>query len=177
MKDLKHLSQTRRNLEASFAGESMAHQKYLYFARVARRQGDEETAHLFEEIAKQETSHARGHLELLYPPEELTSERMLQLAIEGETYEYSEMYPGFEKTAVAEQEQAAAQEFAEQIEESKEHALTFQVMLEKAEKRFRGLAKVEQRHAGAYQHRLDEVAGTLKKTTAPAQSETAAHAG
>jgi rubrerythrin len=149
-------AKTLKNLEASFAGESMAHQKYLYFARVARHQGDEETAALFERIASEETSHARGHLQLLYPEDTLTPARMLELAIEGETYEYSEMYPAFRTTALEEQEHAAVAEFDEQIEESKEHAGRFEELLHKAERRFFGLAKVEQRHAQKYEARLEE---------------------
>ena len=58
---------TRENLEAAFAGESMANRKYLYFAKLARAKGDETVARLFEETANQETHHAFGHLELLYP--------------------------------------------------------------------------------------------------------------
>src|SRR5579872_6507890 len=99
MSQKEEFSQTRRNLDAAFAGESMAHQKYLYFAKIARDLGDEETAKLFEETARQETGHAYGHLALLHPPEGLTVEKVLQLAIEGERYEHTVMYPGFEEQA------------------------------------------------------------------------------
>jgi rubrerythrin len=58
---------TIANLEAAFAGESMAHIKYRYFAKIARSAGDEETAKVFEETANQEVQHALGHLDLLYP--------------------------------------------------------------------------------------------------------------
>jgi len=51
-------SVTVKNIEAAFAGESMAHIKYLYFARVCRAQGDEESARIFEETAAQEVQHA-----------------------------------------------------------------------------------------------------------------------
>src|SRR4051794_27317480 len=90
---------TKRNLDAAFAGESMAHQKYLYFAKLARDKGDEEAARLFEETAKQETGHAFAHLTLLYPSDQLTVEEVLQLAIQGERYEHTVMYPGFEEDA------------------------------------------------------------------------------
>jgi rubrerythrin len=153
----KKPEQTLKNLEAAFAGEAMAYQKYLYFARVARRHGDEETAAHFEEIARQETSHARGHLELLFPPETLDPRRVLELAIEGETHEYTEMYPAFRTTALEEGALAAAGEFDEQIEESKEHAGGFARMLEKAEKRFKGLGVIEERHAKRYEARLAEL--------------------
>ena len=58
---------TIQNLESAFAGESMAHIKYRYFAKLARAAGDEETAKIFEATADQEVMHAFGHLDLLYP--------------------------------------------------------------------------------------------------------------
>lgn len=148
---------TLQNLEAAFAGESMAHIKYRYFAKLARTAGDEETARTFEETADQEVAHAFGHLDLLYPAHEITPAKALQIAIEGETYEYSEMYPGFRKTAVDEGNHAAAAEIDEQIAESKEHAQQFKSVLEKAAKRFAALAKVEERHANHYQQALDKL--------------------
>jgi len=72
---------TVKNLEAAFAGESMAHIKYRYFAKLARAAGDEDTARVFEETAAQEIEHAFGHLDLLYPKTELTPARALQMAI------------------------------------------------------------------------------------------------
>ena len=148
-------SVTIKNLEAAFAGESMANRKYLYFARRARELGADDVAAVFENTAEQETAHAFGHLELLYPSNELTVERMLELAIEGETYEYTEMYPEFRHLALQEGNHAAVKEMDEQIEESKEHAEMFQMVLEKAAKRFAALAKVEERHAGHYQDALN----------------------
>lgn len=148
---------TLQNLEAAFAGESMAHIKYRYFAKLARAAGDEETARTFEETADQEVAHAFGHLDLLYPAHEITPAKALQIAIEGETYEYSEMYPGFRKTAVDEGNHAAVAEIDEQIAESKEHAQQFKSVLEKAAKRFAALAKVEERHANHYQQALDKL--------------------
>jgi rubrerythrin len=148
---------TLANLEAAFAGESMAPIKYRYFARLAREAGDEETARTFEETANQEVAHAFGHLDLLYPKADMTPAKALQMAIDGETYEYTEMYPGFRKTAEAEGNAAAVAEMSEQIEESKVHAAQFRATLEKAQKRFAALAKVEERHAAHYQARLDKV--------------------
>jgi len=148
---------TRQNLEAAFGGESMANRKYLYFAKIARQLGDEEVAALFEETAHQETAHALSHLELLYPPETLSVERLLQMAIEGETHEYTTMYPEFRATAVAEQDDAAVAEFLEQEAESREHADVFRAALQKAEKRFQVLAKVEEKHANRYREALDRV--------------------
>ena len=148
---------TIANLESAFAGESMAHIKYRYFAKLAREAGDIETAVAFEATADQEVMHAFGHLDLLYPKATMTPAKALQIAIDGETYEYTEMYPGFRKTAEAEGNAAAVAEMDEQIEESKVHAAQFKAMLAKAQKRFAALAKVEERHAAHYQARLDAV--------------------
>jgi len=148
---------TMANLEAAFAGESMAHIKYRYFAKIAREMGDEETARTFEETADQEVMHAFGHLDLLYPKANMTPAKALQIAIEGETYEYTQMYPSFRKTAEAEGAAAAVAEIDEQIEETKVHAAQFKATLEKAQKRFAALAKVEERHAKHYQSQLDKV--------------------
>jgi len=148
---------TLANLEAAFAGESMAHIKYRYFAKLAREMGDEDTARTFEETADQEMMHAFGHLDLLYPKASMTPAKALQIAIDGETYEYTEMYPGFRKTAEAEGQAAAVAEIDEQIAESRVHAAQFRATLEKAQKRFAALAKVEERHARRYQARLAKV--------------------
>ena len=149
---------TLQNLESAFAGESMAHIKYRYFARLARAAGDEETARAFEETADQEVQHAFGHLDLLYPASEITPAKALEIAIAGETYEYTEMYPGFRKTAVEEGNSAAIREIDEQISESKEHAANFKAVLEKASRRFAALAKVEERHANHYKDVLKKIA-------------------
>ncbi len=151
--------QTPVNLEAAFAGESMANRKYLYFARVARSKGDEQTAQLFERTAEEETAHAFGHLALLYPPETLEVEDLLRIAMEGELHETNEMYPEFERVARAEQDDAAVAEFKEQGAESAGHAAMFKDALAKAEKVFRGLAKVEARHAKRYQDALGALRG------------------
>jgi rubrerythrin len=148
---------TMANLEAAFAGESMAHIKYRYFAKLAREAGDMETAQAFEATADQEVMHAFGHLDLLYPKASMTPARALQIAIDGETYEYTEMYPRFRKTAEAEGQAAAVAEMDEQIAESKEHAAAFRATLERAQKRFAALAKVEERHANHYKAQLAKV--------------------
>jgi rubrerythrin len=148
---------TMANLEAAFAGESMAHIKYRYFAKIARDMGDEDTARTFEETADQEVMHAFGHLDLLYPKADMTPAKALQIAIDGETYEYTEMYPSFRKTAQDEGQAAAVAEMNEQIEESKVHAAQFKATLEKAQKRFAALAKVEERHANHYKAQLAQL--------------------
>jgi rubrerythrin len=154
---MKPESITIKNIESAFAGESMAHIKYRYFAKIARAQGDEATAKVFEDTADQEVQHAFGHLDLLYPSTELTPVKALEMAIAGETYEYTEMYPNFRHLAEQEGNTAAVKEMDEQIEESKEHAARFQQTLVKAAKRFAALAKVEERHANHYKATLAKV--------------------
>jgi rubrerythrin len=148
-------SVTIQNLEAAFAGEAMAHIKYRYFARIARAAGAEDVAAIFEATADQEVMHAFGHLDLLYPKAQMTPAKALEIAIEGETYEYTEMYPQFRHLAVEEGNQAAVAEFDEQMAESKEHADNFRRTLEMAAKRFAALAKVEERHANHYRDALN----------------------
>ena len=152
-------SPTLQNLESAFAGESMAHIKYRYFAKVCRAQGDEATARVFEETADQEILHAFGHLDLLYPSSSLSPAQCLEMAIAGETYEYTEMYPGFKAAAQAEGNHAAVAEIDDQIAESKVHAAAFQATLEKASKRFAALARVEEKHANHYRDTLARVNG------------------
>jgi rubrerythrin len=145
---------TLKNLESAFAGESMAYQKYLYFAKLARKKGFEEVAQAFEETAKHEIGHAEGHLRFLFPEDSLSVEDILKLAIAGETHEYTEMYPTYEKIAIEENHAMAVGEFKEQIAESKEHAEFFQKNLDKISKVFAGLAKVEAAHAKKYEDQL-----------------------
>ena len=149
---------TLANLEAAFAGESMAHIKYRYFARLCRAAGDEATAKVFESTADQELLHAFGHAELLFADETMTSAKCLQYAIDGETHEYTEMYPRFRHEAMIEGNTAAVAEMDEQIVESKEHAEMFKAVLDKAAKRFAALARVEEKHAKHYQAQKDAIA-------------------
>lgn len=146
------MSVTITNLESALAGESMAHIKYRYFAKLARAEGFEEVAKHFEHTADQEILHAWGHLELLIGKPD--TRKCLELAIEGETHEFTHMYPAFKEQA-AQEGHTAVVEFQEQIDESKEHAEEFRKVLAIAEKRFAALAKVEKRHAEAYQNVLD----------------------
>ncbi|HWJ94931.1 MAG TPA: rubrerythrin family protein [Telluria sp.] len=150
-------SVTIDNLEAAFAGESMAHIKYRYFAKLARAAGAIDVAEAFEATADQEVAHAFGHLDLLYPKDKLTPAKALEIAIEGETYEYTEMYPKFRHLALEEGNAAAVAEYDEQIAESREHAEQFKRTLELAAKRFAALAKVEERHANHYKDALDKL--------------------
>jgi rubrerythrin len=142
------MSVTLKNIESALAGESMAHIKYRYFAKIAREEGFEDVAQHFEHTADQEIKHAWGHLELLIGKP--STKECLQKAIDGETYEYTEMYPQFEAIAIREKDLEAEKEMRGQIQESLEHAEAFKAVLAKAEKRFAALKKVEERHANAY---------------------------
>lgn len=142
------MSITIKNLEAALAGESQAHIKYRYFARLARAEGFEDVARHFEHTADQELLHAWGHLELLIGKP--TAKECLDLAIAGETEEFTHMYPKMQAEAIEEGNTTAAAEAADQIAESKEHAEQFKKVLALAEKRFAALKKVEERHANAY---------------------------
>jgi len=146
------MSITLKNLESALAGESMAHIKYRYFAKIAREEGFEDVAKHFEHTADQEIKHAWGHLELLIGKP--STKECLEKAIEGETYEFTEMYPRMEEEAELEGNDDALLEARLQIAESKEHAEQFAAVLAKAEKRFAALKKVEERHANAYKQVL-----------------------
>ena len=105
MPDLRN-SQTERNLKAAFASESQANRRYLYFAQKADVEGYPDVAALFRSVAEGETGHAFGHFDFLKAVgDPVTGEPVgstednLRSAIAGETYEYTEMYPGFAKTA------------------------------------------------------------------------------
>jgi rubrerythrin len=149
------MSITIKNLESALAGESQAHVKYRYFAKIARAEGFEEVARHFEHTADQEILHAWSHLELLVGKPD--TRRCLEMAIEGETYEFTTMYPDFEREAVFEGNNEAAQEAKLQADESQEHAEQFIAVLKKAEKRFAALKKIEERHANAYKEKLENL--------------------
>jgi rubrerythrin len=97
---------TLENLKHAFAGESQANRRYLYFAKTADVEGHPDLAGLFRDTAEGETGHAHGHLDFIKqvgdPATGLPvgdTKKNLKAAIAGETYEYTEMYPGFAKTA------------------------------------------------------------------------------
>ena len=147
------MSVTIKNLEAALAGESQAHIKYRYFARIAMEEGHEEIAKHFWHTADQELQHAWGHLELLIGKP--TTKECLEMAIKGETYEFTYMYPRMKNAAHNEGNEAAVREAEHQIAESETHAEEFRACLTKAEKKFAALAKIEKRHAEAYQQKLE----------------------
>lgn len=90
-------SKTEKNLEAAFAGESQARNKYSYFADVARKEGLEQIAGVFLEASENERVHARRELEFLKGIGD--TETNLKTAAGGEHHEWTEMYVDFEKTA------------------------------------------------------------------------------
>jgi len=90
---------TKKNLEEAFAGESMARNKYDYFASVFRKAGYVQIANIFEETARNEKEHAKLWAKQLgYISDDLKTN--LQMAIEGERYETSTMYPQMAKDAL-----------------------------------------------------------------------------
>lgn len=149
------MSQTIKNLETAFAGESQAYMKYMYFAGLADQAGQFEVADHFYATAEQELKHAHSHLNLLIGKPDILE--TLQMAIDGETYEYTTMYPEMFKEAMEEGRLMDAREAQHQIEESKTHAEDFRQLLDLAAKRFGALARIERKHADGFQ-RLREAA-------------------
>ena len=130
-------SKTEENLKYAFAGESQANRRYLYFAKIADVEGYPDVAGLFRDVAEGETGHAHGHLEFLEEVgDPATGEpigdttKNLKASIAGETYEYTEMYPGFAKVA-------------------REEGLT------ECAEWFETLARAEKSHAGRFKKGLD----------------------
>ncbi len=132
-------TQTHKNLNEAFGGESMANRRYLYFARAAKQEGLEEVAELFEETANGETGHAFGHLDWLVNGEAGdpatgeplgSTEANLASAVAGETYEFTAMYPGFAKTARDEGFDEIADWMATLARAEKTHAGRFQKALD-----------------------------------------------
>ncbi|HEX2171383.1 MAG TPA: rubrerythrin family protein [Dehalococcoidia bacterium] len=133
-------SKSLENLKHAFAGESQANRRYLYFARVADIEGYPDVGGLFRDTAEAETGHAFGHLDYLKEvgdpatgvPFGDTSQN-LKSAVEGETYEFTEMYPGFAKTARDEGFAELSNWFETLARAEKSHAGRFQKGLENLE--------------------------------------------
>ncbi|MEW5765072.1 MAG: rubrerythrin family protein [Acidobacteriota bacterium] len=132
-------TKTFENLKAAFAGESEANRRYLYFAREADVEGYPDVAAVFRSTGEGETGHAFGHLDYLKEVGDPATGKPigdtrlnLAAAVAGETYEYTEMYPGFARTA---------------REEGFDEAADW----------FETLAKAERAHAGRFQKALDEI--------------------
>jgi rubrerythrin len=100
------MSKTEENLKTAFAGESMARNKYTFFAKVAQKEGYRYIAKLFEETANDERRHAKDIFKLLDGSGDTATN--LKAAIDGEDYEVTDMYANFEKDAKEEGNREAA---------------------------------------------------------------------
>ncbi len=133
------MATTLDNLKDSFAGESQANQKYRAFAKKAEREGFPNVARLFRTAAEAERIHAEGHLAAMEKVGATADN--LQAAIEGETYEYKEMYPPMLDQAVAD-EHKARRMFGYAVEAEAVHARLYALALE-AVKQGKDLTEVE----------------------------------
>lgn len=130
-------TKTHQNLKDAFAGESQANRRYLYFAKQADIEGYPDVGGLFRDTAEAETGHAHGHLDYLKqvgdPATDKpigTTDKNLGAAVAGETYEYTEMYPGMAKTARDEGFADVAEWFETLAKAEKSHAGRFQSALD-----------------------------------------------
>ncbi len=135
--------ETPSNLLKAIAGESMARNKYTYFAEIARKEGYEWVAAVFEETAGNERAHAQEELEQLKEKTEMTNTYTidpladtltnLKHAVEGERYETDTMYPGFRDKAKEEGDEAATKLFQEIAETEEKHAERYQKLVDRME--------------------------------------------
>ena len=125
------MATTKENLSEAFAGESQAFQKYSAFAKKAEREGFTNIAKLFNTTAQAEKIHAEGHLRALDAI--ASTAENLQAAINGETYEYTEMYPPMADLAVEEGHQAKTM-FRFALDAEKVHAEIYKKALEAVQK-------------------------------------------
>lgn len=136
------MNKTQENLRRAFAGESMARNKYTFFAMQARKEGYEGIARIFEETAANEMEHAERLLSFMkeevrtslenFPVRELGDTAVnLEVAAAGEHYEWTEMYPTFEKIARDEGENEIADVFKEIGEVEEQHEKRYQILLSK----------------------------------------------
>lgn len=123
---------TEKNLKEAFAGESQANRKYLAFAKKADEEGYATIAKLFRATAEAETLHAHAHLRTL--GEIKTTKENLQGAVEGETYEFTKMYPEFIEEAKKEGNNRAQKSFELANEAEKVHGNMFRKILENIDK-------------------------------------------
>jgi rubrerythrin len=133
------MATTIDNLKEAFAGESQANQKYLNFAKKAEQDGFHSIAKLFRLTAEAEKLHAEGHFKSLDGVG--STAQNLQAAIDGETYEYTTMYPPMLKQAEADGHKAKRM-FAYAVEAEAVHAKLYTLALE-AVKQGKDLTGVE----------------------------------
>ena len=130
-------TKTENNLKEAFSGESQANRRYLYFAQKADVEGYNDVSAVFRSTAEGETGHAHGHLEYLQEVgdpatgEPIGNTRLnLKAAIAGETFEYTDMYPGMAKTAREEGLDEIADWFETLAKAERSHANRFQKALD-----------------------------------------------
>ena len=111
------MGNTQENLQEAFAGESQANRRYLFFADRAEKEGHPQIARLFRAGAESETVHARSHLQTMGGIK--STRENLEVAIGGEHYEFTQMYPGFIEQAESEDNKRALSSFtwANKVEE------------------------------------------------------------
>ncbi len=125
-------TQTEKNLEAAFAGESQARNKYTYFSSVAKKEGFEQMAAIFLQTAENEKEHAKLWYKELHDGVGTTAENLLAAA-EGENYEWTDMYEGFAKTAEEEGFKALAAKFRLVAAIEKRHEERYRALLQNLE--------------------------------------------
>ena len=125
------MSKTEENLKTAFSGESQARNKYTFFASVARKEGFEQIAAIFEETADNEKEHAKRIFEFLKGIGD--TKQNLKEAIKGENYEWTDMYPAFEKEAQEEGMTEIAHFFKEVAEVEEEHEKRYNALLKNLE--------------------------------------------
>jgi len=125
-------TQTEKNLEAAFAGESQARNKYTYFASVAKKEGYEQIAAIFQKTADNEKEHAKLWYKELHGGMGKTAEN-LKDAAEGENYEWTDMYEGFTKTAEEEGFDELAARFRLVAAIEKRHEERYRALLKNVE--------------------------------------------
>ena len=125
-------TQTEKNLEAAFAGESMARNKYTYYASKAKKEGYEQIAALFLKTAENEKEHAKLWFKELHDGMPGTAIN-LQDAADGENYEWTDMYAGFAKTAEEEGFKALAAKFRLVAAIEKHHEERYRALLKNVE--------------------------------------------
>ena len=124
-------TQTEKNLEAAFAGESMARNKYTYFASVAKKQGFEQISALFLKTADNEKEHAKMWFKELEGLGNTADN--LKAAAEGENYEWTDMYAGFAETAEKEGFKELAAKFRLVAAIEKHHEERYRALLKNVE--------------------------------------------
>ena len=125
-------TQTEKNLEAAFAGESMARNKYTYYASKAKKEGYEQIAALFLKTAENEKEHAKLWFKELHNGMPDTAANLLDAA-EGENYEWTDMYAGFAETAEKEGFKVLAAKFRLVAAIEKHHEERYRALLKNVE--------------------------------------------